>query len=95
LPQAKEVEMATILIVVLTLAVFVLALVLRRYENTPLYVILCAAAFVWFLVMTIMKANTGPTHITVLMGLVTLFALWRTITLALRLKRTQNQKPLP
>ena len=79
--------MSTVVIVILILAAFGLALLLKKYEHTLLYVIFCAAAFVWFLAMTVMKAKTGPAHIAILLGFVALFALWRTVTLAVRLKR--------
>jgi hypothetical protein len=87
--------MSPIVVVVVVLAAFGLTLLLRKYEHTVPYVLFCAAFFVWCLVLTIMKANTGPTRLTVLWGLVTLFALWRTVTLAVQMKRARSKKPLP
>jgi hypothetical protein len=91
----SPVEISPAIIIILILAAFVLSIVLKRYEHTLPYVISCAVAFVWFLAVTIMKAGAVAIHITILSGIVALFALWRTITLAMRLKRANNEKPLP
>jgi|GEM_PF-5581992 len=79
--------MSTVVIVVLILAAFGLALLLKRYEHTLVYVLLLGAFCAWFLVMSILKANTGPTRLALISGFVIQFMLSRIVTLAAQLKR--------